>query len=134
MDENKQIEGMAKVLYGKYCGNDKCGNCKEPSCVSYIFAEKLYNAGYRKADDVIDRLMNAETSSELTEKEIEFFVKHNEKVRKETVREFVEKAKQFFYEHYGKFSDLPYKEYCKVNILCIDLDELAAQYDVEVEE
>lgn len=53
MDENKQIEGMAKVLYGKYCGNDKCGNCKEPSCVSYIFAEKLYNAGYRKQSDTV---------------------------------------------------------------------------------
>lgn len=53
MDENNQIEGMAKVLYGKYCGNDKCGNCKEPSCVSYIFAEKLYNAGYRKQSDTV---------------------------------------------------------------------------------
>lgn len=57
MDENKQIEGMAKVLYGKYCGNDKCGNCKEPSCVSYIFAEKLYNAGYRKQSDTAREIL-----------------------------------------------------------------------------
>ena len=57
MDENNQIEGMAKVLYGKYCGNDKCGNCKEPSCVSYIFAEKLYNAGYRKQSDTAREIL-----------------------------------------------------------------------------
>ena len=57
MDENNQIEGMAKVLYGKYCGNDKCGNCKEPSCVSYIFAEKLYNAGYRKQSETAREIL-----------------------------------------------------------------------------
>lgn len=122
MDENKQIEGMAKVLYGKYCGNDKCGNCKEPSCVSYIFAEKLYNAGYRKADDVIDRLMNAETSSELTEKEIEFFVKHNEKVRKETAREILKPLYNVIMEH----SD------CCVN-LSEDIKFLMEKYGIDLE-
>ena len=128
MDENKQIEEIKNILLASTPVIDMPFECFG------AVAKAIYNAGYRKTDDVNDHLMNAETSSGLTEKEIEFFVKHNEKVRKETVREFVEKAKQFFYEHYGKYSDLPYKEYCEVNILCIDLDELAKEYGVEVEE
>lgn len=46
MDKEKEIEEMAKVLYGHYCKDDKCGECKEPSCLEYRRAVKLYNAGY----------------------------------------------------------------------------------------
>lgn len=38
----------------------------------------------------INELMAAKTTGELTDKEIEFFIKHNEKVRKETAREILD--------------------------------------------
>jgi len=46
MDKEKKIEGMAKVLYGIYCGKDECGKCKQPNCADYHRAELLVNAGY----------------------------------------------------------------------------------------
>lgn len=48
----KAIEEMAKVLYGHYCGEDKCGSCKMPNCANYHRAELLVKADYRKADEV----------------------------------------------------------------------------------
>lgn len=41
-----EIEKMAKALYGHYCGEDKCGECKQPRCADYIRADRLVNAGY----------------------------------------------------------------------------------------
>lgn len=38
----------------------------------------------------ITELMVAETTRDLTEKEIEFFIKHNEEVRKDTAREILQ--------------------------------------------
>lgn len=46
MNKNKEIEAIAKVLYGQYCGNHKCGKCKMPNCAEYHRAELLYNAGF----------------------------------------------------------------------------------------
>lgn len=47
MNNEKEIVRMAKVLYGHYCGNDKCGECKIASkyCMDYIRAERLHKAG-----------------------------------------------------------------------------------------
>lgn len=45
-DGEKEIAGMAKALYGIYCGEDKCGQCKEPECPDWHRAKFLYNAGY----------------------------------------------------------------------------------------
>lgn len=47
MNRENEIKGMAKVLFGHYCGNDECGKCKEPNCIDYRKAERLFNAGYR---------------------------------------------------------------------------------------
>lgn len=108
MDKQKQIEGMAKIL-GNSClwkqyGSLNCYDCKYYSQENHVCcsfgnkeAEMFYEAGYRKADDVIDHLMQAKDTSELTEKEIEFFVKHNEKVRKETAKEILDEVSK----HYG---------------------------------
>lgn len=46
MNREKEIKGMAKVLFGHYCGNDECGKCKEPNCIDYRKAERLFNSGY----------------------------------------------------------------------------------------
>lgn len=130
MDENKQIEEIHKVVR---CNCNKEGIAKR--CPERI-ANAIYNAGYRKADDVIDHLMNAKDTSELTEKEIEFFVKHNAKVRQETVREFICKLeKELFAKCTYILSANDPNEYDmkseEVNAL---LGELAKEYGVEVEE
>ena len=46
-DRDKQIEEMVKTLSTCECD---CLNCK--SCYSWELCEALYNAGYRKAEDV----------------------------------------------------------------------------------
>lgn len=73
----KEIEKMAKVLYGIYCGEDKCGECKSPNCESYRRAELLFNAGYRKS--------------------------HDEEIRKETAREIVQFIKDKGILRYGGY-------------------------------
>ena len=48
----------------------------------------------------INELMVAETTRDLTEKEIEFFIKHNEEVRKETAKEILEAVFQIMVENF----------------------------------
>lgn len=102
-DEKTQIEEIEKMAYSicamgtvsEYITDcNKCGYYND--CLRLAFAKRFYEAGYRKADEVIDRLMNAKTTSGLTEKEIEFFVKHNEKVRKETAKEILDEVSRHF--------------------------------------
>lgn len=45
MDNNQEMVRIAKVLYGHYCGDDKCGDCKQPNCMDYIRATQLVNSG-----------------------------------------------------------------------------------------
>ena len=116
MDENKQIEEIKNILLASTPVIDMPFECFG------AVARAIYNAGYRKTDDVIDHLMNAETSSGLTEKEIEFFVKHNEKVRKETAREILKPLYNVIMEH----SD------CCVN-LSEDIKFLMEKYGIDLE-
>lgn len=51
----------------------------------------------------INELMTAKTTRELTDKEIEFFVRHNEKVRKETAREILRMIKDKGLFRYGGY-------------------------------
>lgn len=71
----------------------------------------------------INELMAAKTTGELTDKEIEFFIKHNEKVRKETAREILEPLREVVMKH----SD------CCVN-LSEDIEFLWKKYDLELED
>ncbi len=45
----KDIQGIAKVLYGHYCGEDECGKCKMPDCLYFAYAKRLREAGYAKS-------------------------------------------------------------------------------------
>ena len=54
-------------------------------------AEALYNAGCRKLPFGAVVLLIGENNQALDEKTIEYFVKHNEQIRKEAVKEFAEK-------------------------------------------
>lgn len=131
MDKEKQIEEIEKMAYSicsigtvsEYITDcDKCGYYND--CLRLAFAQRFYNAGYRKADEVIDRLMNAKTTSGLTEKEIEFFVKHNEKVRKETVREFVQKLKEADERCQKKYGE---------GIGFTEINKIAEEYGVKID-
>lgn len=53
MNRENEIKGMAKVLFGHYCGNDECGKCKEPNCIDYRKAERLFNAGYGNIEQAV---------------------------------------------------------------------------------
>ena len=74
-------------------------------------------------EELIDRLMTARDTSTLTDKEIEFFIKHNEKVRKETAREILKPLYNVIMEH----SD------CCVN-LSEDIKFLMEKYGVDLED
>lgn len=95
----KRLTNRGEPFYGfekcKTCeyGKDGCDNwcdqitgcfCRLQEIEDKIESGELVN---------INALMVAETTRDLTEKEIEFFIKHNEEVRKETAREILERIK-----------------------------------------
>ena len=62
-------------------------------------AEALYNAGYRKVPYGAVVLLIGKNNQALDEKTIEYFVKHNEEIRKEAVKDFAEKVKEKALSH-----------------------------------
>lgn len=49
MTKQEQIEEMAKKMYTSVFCEPTCECCNnKKSCIRYIYAERLYNAGYRK--------------------------------------------------------------------------------------
>ena len=128
-DQWQEIEEIRNIIYSTMC-IPSSGFPKEivdRYVRGYRFgivASALYDSGYRKADDIIDRLMNAKTTSGLTEKEIEFFVKHNEKVRKETVREFVQKLKEADERCQKKYGE---------GIGFTEINKIAEEYGVKID-
>ena len=63
-------------------------------------AQKLYNAGYRKVPDGAVVLLIGENNQALDEKTIEYFVKHNEQIRKETA--------EYILQMFEVWEDKPY--------------------------
>lgn len=110
MDKEKEIEEMAKVLYGHYCKDDKCGECKEPSCLEYRRAVKLYSAGYgnvKQYQDEIEQLLNdiSILQTELSHREEDLIhadenvyyrevnlAMHEKEIKIQAVKEFAENA------------------------------------------
>ena len=92
MTKQEQIEEMGKVMPEKI--KDPLDNSRY-----IIFGKSLrreiariyYNAGYRKLPVGAVVLLIGENNQALDEKTIEYFVKHNEQIRKEAVKEFAEK-------------------------------------------
>ena len=91
MTKQGQIEEMGKVMPEKI--KDPLDNSRY-----IIFGKSLrreiariyYNAGYRKLPVGAVVLLIGENNQALDEKTIEYFVKHNEQIRKEAVKEFAE--------------------------------------------
>lgn len=119
VDKQKEIEEMAKAIYETGIaidGTDIAFGLMEDSHF-HRMAAKLYNAGYRN----IKKLLQAESTADLDELELEFFIKHNEKVRKETAKDILERFKY----DYIKMNDQYGLGLVK---------DIAAEYGVEVEE
>ena len=71
---NKYIEAMAKILCVDYGDCVQC-ICKSTEsdgdgCTTKLDCEKLYNAGYRKASDVIDDVNRSLTTKVFNSNEI----------------------------------------------------------------
>ena len=94
MTKQEQIEEMANIPHK--CIKSSCEDCikNDRKCTDYKQAEALYNAGYRKVPDGATFLLVGENNQALDEKTIEYFVKHNEQIRRDTAKEFAEKLKE----------------------------------------
>lgn len=111
----EQIEEMAIGLEEEFvlcgtlssCGTKRCSRC---------FSKYLYEQGYRKFPDGATVLLVGKYNQALDEKTIEYFIKHNEQIRKETAREIL----QTLYNYPHEWHEMKIKE-------------LAKQFGVEVE-
>ena len=127
MNKQQQIEENAKVIPEKI--KDPLDNSRY-----IIFGKSLrreiariyYNAGYRKVPDGAVVLLIGKNNQALDEKTIEYFVKHNEQIRKETAKEFAEKLKEKVHNYYPSIDS-----YCTSRhvILVKDIDELLKEYE-----
>ena len=123
MTKQEQIEKMGKVMPEKI--KDPLDNSRY-----IIFGKSLrreiariyYNAGYRKLPVGAVVLLIGENNQALDEKTIEYFVKHNEQIRKEAVKEFAEKLWNTI-----KDKGIDYK--IGLRALGEEIDELLKEYE-----
>lgn len=127
IDKQKKIEEMLENIQEYFPTRDYCKEGRKciiknglADCNNCLRSTALYNAGYRN----IKKLMQAESTADLDE--LEFFIKHNEKVRKETAREILD----WFYKVLIKANFV----WGNIEISSNDLKDKAAEYVVEVEE
>lgn len=119
-----QIEEMAKVMPEKI--KDPLDNSRY-----IIFGKSLrreiariyYNAGYRKLPDGATVLLVGKNNQALDEKTIEYFIRHNEQIRKETAREILN-------ELIDSSNKITFFD-CR---MALGLDKLAKQFGVEIKE
>ena len=90
---------------------------------AWDWENKIESGELCEREELIEHLMTAKDTSTLIDKEIEFFIKHNEKVRKETAREILKPLYNVIMEH----SD------CCVN-LSEDIKFLMEKYGVDLED
>lgn len=124
--ERNEIKDLMKLL-------DKCVSLN-PMCKSEV-ATVIYGNNYRKVPDGAVVLLIGENNQALDEKTIEYFVKHNEQIRKETAKEILKKVfkkdnlvSDEGYDESGFWSTLTY--YIDVE----EAREIEQEYDVKMEE
>ena len=124
--ERNEIKDIMKLL-------DKCVSLN-PMCKSEV-ATVVYGNNYRKVPDGAVVLLIGENNQALDEKTIEYFVKHNEQIRKETAKEILKKVfkkdnlvSDEGYDESGFWSTLTY--YIDVE----EAREIEREYDVKMEE
>ena len=124
--ERNEIKDLMKLL-------DKCVSLN-PMCKSEV-ATVVYENNYRKLPDGAVVLLIGENNQALDEKTIEYFVKHNEQIRKETAKEILKKV----FKKDNLVSDEGYDESGFWSTLTYYIDaeearEIEREYDVKMEE
>ena len=124
--ERNEIKDIMKLL-------DKCVSLN-PMSKSEV-ATVIYGNNYRKVPDGAVVLLIGENNQALDEKTIEYFVKHNEQIRKETAKEILKKV----FKKDNLVSDEGYDESGFWSTLTYYIDgeearEIEREYDVKVEE
>ena len=136
MTKQEQIEDMAKgrnEIKDIMKLLDKCVPLN-PMCKSEV-ATVVYGNNYRKLPDGAVVLLIGENNQALDEKTIEYFVKHNEQIRKETAKEILKKV----FKKDNLVSDEGYDESGFWSTLTYYIDgeearEIEREYDVKMEE
>ena len=124
--ERNEIKDLMKLL-------DKCVSLN-PMCKSEV-ATVVYGNNYRKVPDGAVVLLIGENNQALDEKTIEYFVKHNEQIRKGTAKEILKKV----FKKDNLVSDEGYDESGFWSTLTYYIDaeearEIEREYDVKMEE
>ncbi len=124
--ERNEIKDIMKLL-------DKCVSLN-PMSKSEV-ATVIYGNNYRKVPDGAVVLLIGENNQALDEKTIEYFVKHNEQIRKETAKEILKKV----FKKDNLVSDEGYDESGFWSTLTYYIDgeearEIEREYDVKMEE
>ena len=124
--ERNEIKDIMKLL-------DKCVSLN-PICKSEV-ATVVYGNNYRKVPDGAVVLLIGENNQALDEKTIEYFVKHNEQLRKETAKEILKKV----FKKDNLVSDEGYDEsgFWSTRTYYIDVEEareIEQEYDVKMDE
>ena len=155
MDKQKQVEEMAKVVQRDMCGDIPCEECNYHGkmkilpryCGTYLIAEMIYNAGYRKIPEnavvltreeyeIIDHNIkhletvcnNLEKERNELERNYEYnLVQERRKIRKETAIKFAEKVNQAINAYKKKVGEDEYvvnarRLIFEVNEICKDLE------------
>ena len=122
MGENEMVKEMTEIInnrcdaeLGQVHATKMVGDCQVTQTTdTKLIAKALYNADYRKIPDGAVVLNIGKNNEALDEKTIEFFVKHNAKVRKETAREILNDLKGLLegYVHTKENISL-YEQYCQ---------------------
>lgn len=135
-EQEKRTEELAK----RYCGSGSSVHCTIDCdgicyCVAYKFAKAAIDANYHKIPEDATVLLVGKDNQALDEKTIEYFVKHNEQVRKETAKEILLDLK--YNLETSQPQDVLDGKQCASNDyhnIIGWIDEIAGEYGVEVDE
>lgn len=60
MSRDKQISEMEQIGSKRPCDSEDCSKCLAMNrrCNDFLFAERLYNAGYRKSTDIAEEIFD----------------------------------------------------------------------------
>lgn len=123
MSRDKQIEEIKAIIL-EDCGGD-CENCEfhnKAVCYDNFIANRLYNAGYRKASEVIEEVFLA--LDKRTKDEGLVFIKKSD-IGNAIKKKKVEIAREIFEEIESKIATLEYK--AKTPRKTVKVEELKAQ-------
>ena len=97
MSRDKQIEEMAKIRpYGCEGSCKRCSKCDE-----WMYAERIYNAGYRKASDLEAEIADLNAIAEQYRKQFE-------EARTDVAREIFEEIEDVL-NNIGYFDEIDFK-------------------------